>query len=280
MTKLLTVLNYSGGVQSTAILELVLAGDIKVSLDKFLVMSADPGMEDSRTYAHMDRMRPRVLAAGITWITTREKNLYKDLINISVSGRTRMDNPPFWTKKKNGKLGQLSQKCTREYKIRPMDRAIRRHLLETQGIAVRGRVPGYVEKWIGFGADEQHRVKEPSVKYQRFAYPLIERGLDRDAVNALYTARGWSRPPRSVCVACFANDSAFFEDMRVTRPGDFEKAVAVDEAFRAAAPQIGITEEVFVSRNLVPLRRLHQKEFSIEDRAAEAASCDSGYCFT
>lgn len=58
----LVALSCSGGVQSICLLEMVLRGDIEKPL-RFVVLIADPGMEDARTYWTM-RPVPATLCGG------------------------------------------------------------------------------------------------------------------------------------------------------------------------------------------------------------------------
>lgn len=120
----LTTLQYSAGVQSTAILEMILCGMIPRP-ENFLVVNADPGLENSLTYPHVASMKTRCEAAGIDFVTATGPKLSHDLRTLKESGKTRLDNPPFWTPSTRGrKEGHLVQKCTQAYKVAPMDRAI------------------------------------------------------------------------------------------------------------------------------------------------------------
>lgn len=278
---LLTVLNYSGGRQSACILWMVLLGDIKRP-EQFVVLNADPGMENSATYAYNRDMFDLCKAEGIEAITAPGPSLYEDLVTLGTGDKTRIDNPPYWTQAENGKRGRLMQKCTAVYKIAPMDRVLRQLLHERFGISLVTRRPGIgiVEKWIGFAFDEVYRMKPSSQQYINFAYPLIDLKLDRDAVNAYYTANGLPMPPRSVCNACFANGLETLREMHDNRPDDWQQAVRVDRAVRSLV-QIGVKEPVFVSNTLLPLEQLAAQNFVLGDeKDQDNYSCDSGYCFT
>ena len=125
-----------------------------------------------------------------------------------------------WPGDPAGKRGMLHQKCTQEYKIRPMDRAVRRILARDFGIPIKsGRIPeGIVEKWIGFSADEVDRAKPPGQKYITFRYPLIEMGIKKDACATWFLDRGLAMPPRSVCNACFAHSPRDLQEMHDKAP--------------------------------------------------------------
>jgi hypothetical protein len=279
--RLLTVLNFSGGTGSACILHMLLLDQIERPKD-LLVLTADPGMEDERTYRYIHEMFERCAKAGIEARVAQGPNLYHDLVTAAERGATRLDNPPLWVKKPKGGVGQLVQKCTKEYKIRPMDQAIRAWLHEHKGIHPRaGHLRGYVLKWIGMTYDELHRVSQPAQKYQVFGYPLIDRKMTKQDVQAWYVEHGLASPPRSVCVACFANSPAHYVSMAKERPTDFAKAVAVDKAIRGLGPQIGATQgELYVSRTMLSLEELVLKAELDEDTHDDMQdACSSGYCF-
>lgn len=290
-----TCLSFSGGRQSTALLWMAILGHIHVDPDNFLVLNANPGMEDSRTMPHVEEMLRLARRVGFTAITVDGPNLYNDILALPESRRTRLDNPPYWTdlgiKNKDQivlpgfehpqerAFGKLTQKCTRYYKIEPMDRALRVYLEDRHGIPRKSKrlSAGCVEKWIGFGVSEVARIKPSKQKYIRFRYPLIEQRVD---TVRFFDEIGKPMPPRSVCNACFANGLDHYRDMYESRPDDWAQAVAVDEAVRDWS-QIGVKYPVYVSKTLTPLRELAANDFNLPGRenAENEFSCDSGYCF-
>jgi hypothetical protein len=273
---LITVLNYSGGTQSSALLWMILRGDIEVPKN-FYVLNADPGMEHRATYEYTEMMREESLKAGIDFRTVDGPNLYEDLLNLE--GKTRIDNPAYFTKNDDGKEGRLRQKCTQYYKIAPMDREVRRILKHDHGQGNR-TTPGMVEKWIGFAFDEQPRISLPKQKYTYFRYPLIEAGMTKEDVHEYYENNRLPRPPRSVCVACYANGTDHYKWQASNGTDDFERAVKVDDAIRDMSG-VGITQPVYAHRSLVPLRVLPERDFQVgsTEKERERYACTSGHCF-
>lgn len=274
---LLTVLNFSGGKQSSALLWMVLRGDIERP-DNFVVLNADPGMENSDTYKYVEMMFGRCKEAGIEAKTVVGPNLYSDLVQLKASGRTRIDNPPYFVRHPNGRRGKLTQSCTKHYKIRPMDQEIRRILHARYGIHPQAGNIGVrvVHKWIGFTHDELMRVKRPAQAYVDFQYPLIDRGWAKVDVDEYFRRNSLPVPPRSVCNACFANDVDHYREMHANRPDDWAQAVAVDESVRDWS-QVGVDLPVYVSPTLVPLADMAESGFDLDDD--EDLSCHAGYCF-
>jgi len=268
----LRVLNLSGGRQSTTIAEMIIHGDLP-PVD--LCLTADTGMEHEATYAHIKDLHKRLNQAGIKAAVAPGPNLWDDLVTLGPRKATRLDNPPYWVQKENGGRGRLVQKCTKHYKIAPMDRYIRQELLRTHGINPEARRIGHniVEKWIGFSADETSRMKLPGQKYVYFGFPLVDLGFNKDDCISYLEYRGRPVPPPSVCVACFSNPAASYKTMG---PTDFERARAVDESLSQWA-QIGIKGDVYVSKTLRRLSDIRADEETEPD--TDEGSCDGGYCF-
>lgn len=302
----ITTISHSGGVQSQLLVELVLRGEIEKP-DHLVVINADPGMEDSRTYQFIRETRRRCLDAGIDYITASGPDLYRDIINTVANGATRIDNPPFWCFKSQGPYtsleamyqeisflraslpatqfnrlrGRLNQGCTRHYKIAPMRKALRGYIEKKFGIKegqLAGR-PGLVETWIGFAHDEWHRCSESDVAYITLRYPLIEKLMSKKDCVGYFLGNHIPMPPRSVCNACFANGLDHYRDMYLDRPDDWSQAVEVDNSIEHWHER-GITQyPVFVSGSLMRLRDMPEIDFGAQAEDLSEHHCNSGVCF-
>lgn len=280
MKPLLTTLSYSAGKQSHALLEMVLRGHI-ARPESFLVLNADPGMENENSYPVVELMRARCAKAQIPFITARTTLCY-DLTTFKERGLTHLDNPPYWTRNRlTGKAGKLKQKCTRFYKVAAMRRELRHFLNSNFSVSLVSKRLPQIETWIGFSADEQGRADKckSDVKFISLKFPLIEMGMTKAKVSGYYLKHSISEPPSSVCNACFANGLSFLEEMFFHRPKDWEQAVLVDEHIRDMR-QIGIEDECFVSQTLIPLRDLPALNFKRnDDEFFSEHKCNSGACF-
>jgi hypothetical protein len=280
---LVTQLSYSAGTASHALLQMVLLGEIERPRN-FIVINADPGMENSVTYKFVDQAERECRSAGIPFLRTGS-NLYTGLLSLKASGSTRFDLPPLWTRNRvTGKKGRLLQRCTKWAKIAPMDRALRGWMHANLGISKSTKSLGIdtVCKWIGFTQDEWMRISEAKQKYVYFDYPLIDRGITKATLAEWYGSRMLEMPPRSVCNACYANDIEHYRLMLAERPDEFwNQAVAVDEAIRDLR-HVGVEDECFVSSTLIPLRELANLGFLLPLDASETVDekCHTGYCFT
>lgn len=274
----LTVINYSGGVQSSTILHLILQGDIPRP-KHLLVLNADPGMENSGTYEYLEYMRDLCKLQNIEIHTVPGPNLYNDILALKDGKLTRLDNPSYFVKKPNGKVGRLRQCCTKAYKIIPMNQFLRNYIKDKYGISKYAVLPKQsVHKWVGFAFDEIDRISESQQKYVRFVYPLVELRMKKDDCISYLNSKGLPIPPRSVCNGCFANQLDYYKNMYENRPDDWQQAVNVDEAVRDWN-NIGVKNPVYVSNTVTPLKDLPQLEFKL-DKQAEADFCSHpGYCF-
>lgn len=274
----ITVLSYSGGRQSARLLWGILRGEIEKPF-RFLVLNADPGMEKRATREYNRMMRAKCAEAGIDFIRAPGGNLYYDIVNSASTGQTRIDNPPYWTRNEDGSSGKLRQKCTKEYKIAAMDRALRKYMAQKYSVSAGVLRPGFVEKWIGFTHDEWHRCSESPVQYIRLRFPLIELKETKSECVGYFLKNELPLPPPSVCVACFANGLETFKHMYEHEPEDWQIAVEVDNAVEQWKA-LGITEqEVFVSRSLVRLRDMPAMGFGEDDPEMAEQHCNSGVCF-
>jgi hypothetical protein len=256
---------------------MVLRGEIKRPGD-FIVINADPGMEDERSYGFVAQAKAQCKAEGIPFITAAGPNLWKDGVNLKASGRKWWNTPPLFCKKPNGKEGRISQQCTRYYKVEPMRRALRKYMYEQYGVNVRGR-PFPVKVWIGFAADELDRVKKftQGVQYITGVFPLVNPALTRADIERWYIKASVPKPPRSVCAACPANGIKYYEAMADERPNDFEKACQFDDAVRDLS-HIGMKNPCYVSPALIGLRQMEERGFTADEKLGKFR-CNSGVCF-
>lgn len=268
---LLRVLNFSAGRQSYAIAKMVLAGEIKIDAP-YMVVSADPGNEHKYTYRFRDHMLSEFRQRGIHAVVAKGPKMLDDLRARKAEGKTRIDNAALWS----APNGQLSQTCTREFKIRPMYREVLKYAYKLFG---RSLPDNSIECWIGFCWDERHRIKPLNDdRRMQVRYPLIDRRMTKDDILDWYIENQEEMPPPSVCNHCWANGVETLKRIHDTDPEGWKKAVEYDELSRDMT-QFGIRSECFVSRTLVPLRELADSGFSISGKSSVEYSCDSGFCF-
>lgn len=245
----LTVLSLGAGVQSTALLLMAVHGEFDRLPD--VAIFADTGWEPKGVYAHLDWLEAefgdtvpiRRVSAG---------SIREDVLGAVGSDKVgRVGQPPFYVREDNPDNpddgGRLWRRCTREYKIEPINREIR-HLL---GVAKGGRVKHRVEQWFGISVDEIGRMKPARDRWINSRWPLIERRMTRLDCLAWLRQHGYPEPPKSACVGCPFHSSRVWREMRDNHPDEWADAVAFDKAIRRGIP--GVTGEAYLHRSFVPL---------------------------
>lgn len=138
----------------------------------------------------------------------------------------------------DGSGGMLRRQCTKEYKIRPIQKKVR----ELAGKRI-------TTLWLGISVDEAIRMKESRVKYIAHRYPLaMEHRMTRQDCLGWLERQGYARPPRSACIGCPYRRNS---EWRALAPDEFADAVAFDHAVRDALPRI--RGQVFLHSSLQPL---------------------------
>jgi len=183
-----------------------------------------------------------------------------DLAQTALTIRTRRAGVGQWTKslipaftlEPNGTCGHMRRTCTYDYKVTVLLKAQRR-----LAAVRRGQKSCTVTSWMGISLDEAQRMKDSREPWVQHRYPLIERGLTRDACLAWMRASGYPRPPRSACVFCpFHHDQEWIR-LRDEEPDEFARAVAFERELQATKAQTDNMRGVpYLHSSRVPLDRV------------------------
>lgn len=263
------ILNLGGGVQSTTMLLMAARGELEPM--PTLAVFADTGAEPAATYAHLDFLR-REVGERIELVAVTAGNLRQDIEDLSTGKRQRLSNPPVFARGPDGRPGPAIRECTRDYKVRPIERELRRR--------------GYgrknpVEQWIGISLDEVERMKPSRTPWTTTRWPLIEQRMTRHDCLLWLDRNGYYRPPKSSCTFCPYHSDAAWRDLRDNSPAEWEDAIEVDRMIRRLP---GLNGDAFLHRQLVPLdgvdlrsrEDLGQTTLDLDDGGDE---CGGG-CFT
>ena len=278
----LKVLSLGAGVQSTTVLLMSCRG-VLPKLDA--AVFADTQWEPTEVYEHLDWLCGEAAKAGIPVHRVTNGNLRTHTLEGFVRGsRTegqRYASLPLYVLNEDGSQGMIRRQCTREYKIVPIERFIRRELL---GLRPGQRAPAdAVDQWFGISSDEMRRVRISQDHWKRNVYPLT--GIPFDLLDRPYTrlmCEDWLREhyprrfvPRSACVGCPYHTNDEWRRIR-DDPEQWADAVAVDEAIRHAD---GMDGEVYLHRDCVPLEEadLRTDEDKGQMTLGFRAEC-LGYC--
>lgn len=221
----LNILSHGAGVQTSAMVYMVLNGDLP---RPDVIIFADPQWELVATYKYLDKLRKDVEASGIPMIVTTKGNIFTDTLLSALTG-DRAPSMPFYTEDVGeGTEGIVSRQCTADYKIDMVKKAARDFI----GLKPRQRLNKKLIMWQGITTDEIERIKTSSNKMVGYHYPLFDAGMDRlDCINYL-ERNGHGVPPKSSCIGCPFHSKQTWVDIYKTYPDEFQSAVTLDEAIR------------------------------------------------
>lgn len=257
---------------------MALHGEFEDQLDA--AVFADTGWEPKAVYEHLWWLAGKCAEAKLPLIITSAGNLRDDAMQ---QDKRFASMPVFLSDTGAGREGRGRRQCTREYKIEPIGKAIRRQLL---GLAP-GRAPKpgtIVEQWFGISKDESQRMSDPKVRYMRHRYPLVDLEMTRRDCLGWLRAHGYERPPKSSCIGCPFHGDRFWRDLPAE---EFADAADFDAALRdgRASTSKNFHGGAFLHRSLLPLidvdlRSPEQRgQGALFDGQDYDGECDSGYCF-
>lgn len=238
---MLRVVSLGAGVQSTALLMKASEGYFGKVPDAAIF--ADTAWEPQSVYTHLDVLERMV---GIPIYRVSAGNIRSD----ALSTEHNFASMPLYVKDNSGKKQQLRRQCTREYKVAPIRRQIRKLL---------GDVllnPGSCELWLGISLDEATRMKPSPVKYINHRYPLIEANLTRYACESINAEYGLA-PVKSACIGCPYTDNMRWQDMKRNDAESWQDAVDFDKSIRKLRGRYGTA---YLHRNAVPLEEVKSEE--------------------
>lgn len=239
------VLSLGAGVQSSTLYLMAAAGAFGVARPEVAIF-ADTQWEPAAVYtwlAELERIAGHIIP--IRRVTAG------NIRDGGVATRSRFASLPLYVESGNV-AGKLRRQCTREYKIEPVTKEIRRNLL---GLAKGERIKRgiTVELWMGISLDEAARMKPNRTPWITSRWPLIEREMRRTDCLKWLAAHGYPEPPKSACIGCpFTNDTRW-RDMKQNRPAEFADAADFDRAIRTSGRGRGVLANAYLHRSLLPL---------------------------
>lgn len=254
----MNVISLGAGVQSTTLLLMAVHGEITPK-PEYAIFS-DTGWEPTKVYKHLELLRMIAKKAGIKVITTRrdrmlsrQEDIREDTREGKYTGERFASMPFFVLDEETGKKGIVHRQCTREYKIEPIRREIRRLL----GYKPRQKVKEEVIMWLGISLDEVERMRHSDVKWVKNRYPLIEMEMDRMDCIAWLKKHSYPVPPKSACIGCPFHDDLYWLDMKRNNPSEWMEAVYFDRMIRDLPRLKG---QAFLHRSCKPLDEVNLGE--------------------
>ena len=225
-------LSLGAGVQSSVLALLLSRSDPRL-LDlgypkPDVAIFADTGWEPRYVYDHLNWLENQ-LDYPIIRVTSGDlkSNLKR---GRTVSGHSFVDVPLFLMDD-NGKKGMLRRQCTNHYKIKP----INRHIRKLAG-GKRGRPfpkNQHVEMWLGISLDEIFRMKPSRESWIKHRWPLMDLRMTREDCEDWFAGEFPGRELyRSACVICPYRSDAHWLEMKRSEPESYEEAVRFDRWLR------------------------------------------------
>ena len=282
----LTTISLGAGLQSSAMCEMVVEGDLP---KPDIVIFSDTGDEPEYVYQQADYLRGRLESVGVPMVTVNNGNMVDDIYN----GRRFAALPLFTVTKKQikgfgmetyeTKKGKLRRQCTREYKIEPIEKHIREMLLD-RGLATRRKNGIYINKgvtvetWLGLTTDEPQRMRPNRTKWITNRWPLIDLRMTRGDCTNWLRDRGLPIAEKSSCIRCPYHNDAYFLRMKEIYPDDWHKVVEFDKDLRSNKLRLATTAkgEVFLHSSCIPIGEVELRN----QNQADMDFCDEGFCWT
>lgn len=241
----ITAISLGAGVQSSAMALMAAAGELSPMPD--VAIFADTQSEPKAVYEYLSYIEKR---APFPIVRATAGSLWDDTLNAVRGTTERWSAIPFRVRGDNGKPSILRRQCTRDYKIRPIRRALGEFLGLSKGAKRKGRV--HVTLWIGISSDEVARAKPSPEEWITHHFPLLDRGMNRYACEQWLAKAGHPPAPKSACVFCPFRSDESWREMRLASPADWERAVTFDSQIRTGRIR-GVQQEVYLHRSLRPL---------------------------
>lgn len=245
-----------GGTQSAAIAVLIAEGKLPKP-DISIIVDTEREMSSTWSY-HQNYIKPMLKEVDVDLVRVK-KSEFATVDLFSKKGDKLL--LPVFTNT-NGSIGKMPTNCSNEWK----QRVVRRYCTSLFPDEKEFKI------WLGITTDEIKRVKTPTGKWQNH-YPLIDLRLSRAAAIKIVENYGLPTPPKSTCYMCPNKSTGDWLAQKENYPGDFNKAVKLDEWIREEAD-----EDFYLHRSGKPLSEIKDDDEQIN--LFDTTRCDSGYCFT
>jgi 3'-phosphoadenosine 5'-phosphosulfate sulfotransferase (PAPS reductase)/FAD synthetase len=249
---MIEVLSLGAGVQSTTVLLMSIKGELP-KLDHAIF--ADTGWEPKAVYDQLEWLTGEAEGAGIKVHIVRQGNIREDALRSQVrvynkaKGERWSSLPYFTTDRKTGKHGMVRRQCTYEYKIRPIEKCLRRDIL---GLRPRQHAPNepVIRQWRGISLDEWRRVRASDHKWMVTWHPLVDRKITRAGCHEWLRQNDYPEAPRSACIGCPFHHDDEWRHLKNNSPAEWQDAVEFDKAIRKCG---GMRGDTFLHSARVPL---------------------------
>ena len=248
------VLNLGAGIQSSTIYLMMLDGEIPPC---DVAIFADTQDEPADVYEHLSFLES---LGGPEIVRVTAGSLGDNLAKgVNTTGQRHVSIPTFLSKNDDGTNDGIGRRqCTKEYKIVPIEREIRRRI----GCVGRPVPKGVVVTQVfGLSFDEPGRVARVRGLFETrrgwvAEFPLFDEFITRADCQAYLAKRiPERRVPRSACVFCPYRSDAEWVELKARDETSWNRAVEIDRKVReeTSACCAGMRAKQYLHRSCVPL---------------------------
>lgn len=247
------ILSLGAGVQSSTVLLMSCVGELP-KLDACVF--ADTGWEPKAVYDQLEWLTKFAGEHGIPIDVVKTSNIKQDALTSQRQGKgegsSRWGSMPYYVLGQDGEKGIVRRQCTYEYKIRPIEKWIRKSVM---GLKHRQHAPKerVVRQWFGISLDELERMREPPHAWHEFWYPLVEKRITRQQCLEWLEEKGFPQAPRSACIGCPFHSNKEWRHLQNNSPEEFQEAVKFDEDMRDCE---GMRGQLFLHNKRKPLSEI------------------------
>ncbi|MFE8703962.1 hypothetical protein ACFYKX_25650 [Cytobacillus sp. FJAT-54145] len=277
-TRFYNVLSFGGGTQSSHLLEEHFRGNIDYDYIVFSDTGAEPEFIHEQVAWWMERQKMigNTTPFIVTTHNSMKRGLEEMLMRYIFTDYQRFQMPLYFSKvDDNGEIkpaGMMPRQCTGDFKIIPVQQAVRNQIKSELGLSTRQPMPKNIAiiMDIGFSFDEINRVGgyvSHQSKYIYLSYPLIEEGFTTDdSIKFLEENQFPSR--RSRCYLCPFNCDGKglgmdWDEIIHAEPLSFLKACFFDEELRKAqaSGRKNMQSIPYFHYSRQPLKEVYRKDY-------------------
>lgn len=211
------------------------------------VIFCDLGGEPPWVYTQVEFVRAACRRAGIPFYVL-DTNMHGEF--TQKFGRVNTTTLPWCTLDENGSIGRMKRHCTYDYKVKMIYMFVKCEMLGyRKGEHISTFDKGLHEMHIGYGAEEQRRMKPSRHPLFKNVYPLVEMGWTRKECYA-YNLEVWGLDTKaSACVYCPYHRNCFYPYLYHNHRPSFDMVADMDALLEREQPNSLIRNKLYLSRS-------------------------------
>lgn len=266
------IISLGAGVQSSTLALMAAHGLVRPMPE--VAIFADTGWEPRAVYEWLDWLEQQLPypVARVQWGNIRDEQITARLRGKRGEDGSRWASLPYYTAPgPDGREGRVQRQCTKEYKIWPIERYMKRDML---GLVERERAPRepVIAQWRGISMDEIQRANPSRERWFIARYPLLEARMTRGHCLEWMAQHGYPEPPRSACLGCPFHSDAEWLRIKNGDPAEWRDVVEFDHAIRHAG---GMERPTYLHRSCQPIDEV---EFTTAESAGQFGLECEGMC--